>query len=506
MFKLKKLEIEVDHKYIVMLLEKDAKELGLKKGDRVKVFSSQDSSKQLVCDINIINNQGVKKKDQDINIKLGELGVYKDAFYKLGFKEGHSISLSPAPKPDSLKYVRKKFLGERLTESEFKEIVQDITLNKYTDIESTYFVLGCSAHPLNDEEVIGLTKAMVSVGKQLDFRTKDRKIVVDKHCVGGIPGNRTTMIVVPIIAAAGLTIPKTSSRAITSPAGTADTMEVLANVDLDITQMHKCVEHTGGCMVWGGALDLSPADDAIIYVEHPLEIDSEGQMIASIMSKKKSVGSTHVLIDIPYGKNAKVQDLKSAKRLKKRFEKVAKALGMIVEVLITDGSEPIGNGIGPLLESEDVLMVLKNSSECPIRLKEKSLLLAGKILEMGKICNSGKGYSRAKDILEFGLAHKKFEEIIEFQGRKKKTPRAKYILDIVANEGGIVREIHNKKIASLAFLLGAPKDKASGLYIRKNVGDKVKRGEILFSLYSNSNLKLKFAKIRVDEDSPYIIR
>ena len=170
----------------------------------------------------------------------------------------------------------------------------------------------CAGDRLDIRETIDLTAAMVEVGEKLSWGV-DR--VADKHCVGGLPGNRTSMIVVPIIAAAGLLIPKTSSRAITSPAGTADVMETLTRVDLDIADIRKVVEREGGCIAWGGAVRLSPADDILIGVERPLDFDSEGQLVASVLSKKIAAGSTHVVLDLPVGPTAKLRDAEAAARL-----------------------------------------------------------------------------------------------------------------------------------------------------------------------------------------------
>jgi thymidine phosphorylase len=140
--------------------------------------------------------------------------------------------------------------------------------------------------------------------------------VVDKHSIGGIPGNRTTMIVAPIVAAHGLIMPKTSSRAITSPAGTADTMEVLAKVDLSEAEMRSVVERCGACIAWGGHVNLSPADDVIIAVERPLQIDTPEQMVASILSKKMAAGVTHLVLDIPFGPTAKIRSAAYAQRVR----------------------------------------------------------------------------------------------------------------------------------------------------------------------------------------------
>ncbi len=169
---------------------------------------------------------------------------------------------------------------------------------------------------LSAAETVALTDAMVKTGDRLSWQASK---VADKHCIGGLPGNRTSMIVVPIIAAAGLIIPKTSSRAITSPAGTADVMETLTRIDLDIHEMRRLVEREGGCIVWGGSMQLSPADDILIGVERPLDFDSEGQLVASVLSKKIATGSSHVVIDIPVGPTAKLRTLEAASRLESRL-------------------------------------------------------------------------------------------------------------------------------------------------------------------------------------------
>ena len=504
MFKVKKIEINAKHDFLALLLEKDAKELNLLAKERIKILSPY-TNKYIICELEIIDYKKKKGSHKDICLKPGELGLIESAFNKLNLHENKKVNLTPAPKPKSLEYVKRKFNGEKLTEKEFLEITQEIVDNKYSNVETTYFVLACTAHKLDDKETTYLTKAMVKLGKVLNFKKNESDIIVDKHCIGGVPNNRTTLLVVPIIAAAGLKIPKTSSRSITSPAGTADTMEVLANVDIPLSQMYNIVNDINGCIVWGGALDLSPADDIIIQVEHPLEIDSQGQMIASILSKKKSAGSTHVLIDIPVGKNTKVKNFLAGLKLKKRFEKIGNAIDLKIKVIITNGDQPIGNGIGPLLEAEGVLDILKLKEGHNEELKEKSLKMAGILLEMSKKIPKGKGYKTAKQILESKQAFKKFDEIITAQGKKEKLSKAKYTIKIKSKLKGKIKEINNKKISKLAFILGAPEDKSAGLILKKNLGDKIEKEEEIIELYSNSHLKLKYAKNYLEEHKNTII-
>src|SRR5690606_39154037 len=324
----------------------------------------------------------------------------------------------------------------RLDRDDFRAIVRDIAAHRYSKIELTAFVVATNQGELDREEVYFLTEAMTSVGHRIDWRERP---VVDKHCIGGIPGNRTSMLVVPIVAAHGLLCPKTSSRAITSPAGTADTMEVLAEVDLPMERLHQIVQEQRGCLAWGGTAKLAPADDILISVERPLAIDSMAQMVASIISKKSACGSTHLLIDIPCGPKAKVRSMKEAMQLRKLFEFVGDRIGLVTEVIITNGSQPVGNGIGPVLECRDVMQVLENAPDAPHDLREKSLQLAGRIIEFDADVRGGQGYAIARDILDSGRALAKMRDIIAAQGIQTQTFQLGTLTwDITAPKSGVV--------------------------------------------------------------------
>jgi thymidine phosphorylase len=431
-----------------------------------------------------------------------EIGLSEYAFEKFGVADGEGVEVTPAPPPASLGSIKKKITGGRLTPRDFQGIIGDIVEGRYSKVELTAFVVACTINKLDDMEVAHLTDAIVRGGRRLDFQG----MVVDKHCIGGIPGNRTTMIVVPIVAAAGLTIPKTSSRAITSPAGTADTMEVLAEVEVPLERIYEIVKQEGGCIVWGGALDMAPADDVIITVEKPLNIDSEGQMIASILSKKAAAGSTHVVIDIPVGRTAKITSEKEGLKLKARFEKVAAQLGITAKVLLTDGSQPIGRGIGPVLEALDVLKVLQNKEDAPLDLKEKSVFLAGELIELSGKSKEGDGKEIARELLESGKALKKFEALRALQGERGAPALASNCFDVRAERGGRVTGIDNQGIARTAKLAGAPKDKDAGVYLFKKVGDHVKKGEPLFRIYANNSTTMSFARKHSEEEGVYEIR
>lgn len=419
-----------------------------------------------------------------------EIGLTEPAFRRLGVQEGGTVTIAPARSPQSLEHVRAKIVGETLDKHQIESIIHDIVGYRYSDMEIAAFLVACAGF-LTTDELLHLTFAMADVGNHM---TWNAPVVVDKHCIGGIPGNRTTMIVVPIVAAHGLTIPKTSSRAITSPAGTADTMEVLARVDLSMDEMRSVVEECNGCLIWGGHVNLSPADDILIGVERPLNLDTREQMVASIMSKKKAAGSTHLVIDLPVGPSAKVRDATEAMRLRKLFEFVADAMKIHVDVLVTDGAQPIGRGVGPILEAHDVMAVLANDQGAPADLREKSLQLAGRVLEADPAIRGGGGYERARQLLDSGAALASMNRIIDAQGRAPGAAVAGPLTaDICADADGIVASIDCFRIAQLARLAGAPLDRGAGLMMLKRVGDRVEAGEPLYRIHSAGESHFNFA-------------
>ena len=432
-----------------------------------------------------------------------QLGVSEEAFARLGVAEGHVASIAHAEPPHSIAALHRKINGDRLGREDLMGIIRDIAEARYSKIELAAFVVATNQVELDREEVLHLTEAMIAVGRRLDWRAQvGSGPVVDKHCIGGIPGNRTSMLVVPIVAAHGMLCPKTSSRAITSPAGTADTMEVLANVELPFDRMVSIVRDHHACLAWGGTADLSPADDILISVERPLSIDSPGQMVASILSKKIAAGSTHLVLDIPVGASAKVRSMAEAHRLKKLFEFVAEHLRLQLDVVISDGRQPIGRGIGPVLEARDVMQVLRGDPEAPHDLRQKSLRLAGRMIEFDPDVRGGQGYQIARDILESGRALAQMEAIIEAQGRRAEPPPLGALsTEILAPQDGVVLSLDNLRIARIARLAGAPQVPGAGLDLLKKLGDTVKAGEALYRIHAQYPTDLQFARELADRDS-----
>lgn len=404
-------------------------------------------------------------------------------------QDAWAVFSHPEP-PASAAALRAKVFGQRLDDGNFLDLMRDTVANRLSDIELAAFVTACAGERLDHRETIGLTRAMVAVGQQLDWGMGP---VLDKHCVGGLPGNRTTPIVVAIVAAAGYRIPKTSSRAITSPAGTADTMEVMAPVMLDLAAMRRVVDREGGCIVWGGNVGLSPADDVLIRVERPLDFDSDGQLVASVLSKKVAAGSTHVLIDIPVGPTAKVRSNEAANSLEARLLSTAQAMGLQISVMRTDGRQPVGFGIGPALEARDVLAVLRREESAPQDLRERALDLAGTLLDIAPDAAPGNGRNTARNLLDSGAALDKFLAICDAQGGFTEPALATFIQPVLSMRNGQVLNVDNRRLAKIAKLAGAPASPRAGIDCRLRIGDSIRTGDPLFHVHAQTSGELDYA-------------
>jgi len=427
----------------------------------------------------------------DSLLALDEASLSEAAWQLLGAKTGDLVRLSHSPPVESLSQVRAKVYGEKLSPEGIESIVRDIVAGRYSDIDLAAFVTAFAGAQVDLDETTALTRAMIDTGERLYW---GRSPIVDKHCVGGLPGNRTSMIVVPIVAACGLTIPKTSSRAITSPAGTADAMETIAPVDLDLTHMRRVVEHEGACIVWGGRVRLAPADDIIISVERPLDFDSGTQLVASVLSKKAAAGSTHVVIDIPIGPTAKDRPIAAADALESMLLTVGTGIGLSVRVVRTDGTQPVGRGIGPALEARDVLSVLRRCDNAPADLRDRSLALAGVVLEIGGVATIGTGRARAQEALETGAALRKFEAICAAQGGMREPAIAPLTHVVRATRRGRISGIDNRRLARLAKLAGAPRAASAGVELHARLGAAVERDEPLITIYAETPGELDYAR------------
>jgi thymidine phosphorylase len=494
---LKRMHIDT-HQEPVIYMHKDChvcRSEGFYAHSRVRITTGKSS---IIATVNMVTNGDLSRQ---------EVGLSESAWRLLTAEEGEKAYFSHAKPADSMSAVRGKVYGTRFNEHSTKHIIHDITRGYYSDIQLASFITSCAGNRLNTEEIIFLTKAMVDAGSQLDWGSEK---VMDKHCVGGLPGNRTTPIVVAIVCAAGLIMPKTSSRGITSPAGTADTMETLAPVTLTIDQMRSVVEQEGGCIAWGGSVSLSPADDILIRVERALDLDSEGQLVASVISKKVAAGSTHALIDLPVGITAKVRDIEYANKLAYQLEKTSEALGLKASCLITDGQQPVGYGIGPALEAQDIIAVLQNSPLAPQDLRQRALTIAAKILEMGEAASVDQGMKLATELLNSGKAWAKFQAICDAQGGMTEPPEAAHRYEVRSDKQGVVCYINNRFISKLAKLAGAPSAPAAGILFKTRLGEMVDVGTPLFELHAETKGELEYAidflashpeAIRIEEET-----
>lgn len=488
--KAKRLDICTGDRYVAVLHKDTAALFNLAPADRLCLKKGKNEAVAMV-------------EISDDLIKKDTIGLYGEVYATLKVGRGDKLQVSLAEKPKSIEYIRNKLAGKRLSKQEIDAIVSDIVNEDLSDTELAYFVAGAQVQGLNDAETLELTRSIFEHGKKL---TINERIIMDKHCIGGVPGNRTTLIVVPIITAAGFKMPKTTSRAISGPAGTADTFEALCNVNHSVKELEKIVKEVGGFISWGGTMDLASADDELIGVRHSLELDPPGLLLASIMAKKAAVSANTIIIDIPFGQGCKCRSKAEAKRLGHKFMKIARAFKMKLQVYLSDGTQPVGRGVGPVLEILDVIKVLRNEGDAPEDLREKSLRLAGTLIDMSGRFWWKKGYNVAKKIVESGRAYDQFQKIINAQGARKKALRpGRFTFDIPAKKSGRVKRIDNKEVIAVARLAGSPNDVAAGIFFHHKVGDRVNKRQKLFTVYSSDKQRLEFAREYLESHQPVFV-
>jgi AMP phosphorylase len=484
------IDLEVGRR-MVLLHEKDAQEIGVLAHDWVNIVHRRRKTTAFVDTTKTYLNPG-------------EIGIFRDCREEFRAKEGASIAVSLAKPPESIRFIHKKMDGSALTKGEYHAVVQDLVDRKLSEVQIAAFLLAQERYGMTMDEIEYLTRAMVETGTVMNFR----RACSDKHSIGGVPGNKVTLLIVPIVASAGLLIPKTSSRAITSASGTADTMEVLAQVEFDAHELKRIVLKTSGAIVWGGTLGMAPADDLLIRVEHPLNVDPLGQMLASILSKKLSVGADHVLIDIPVGPEAKVKTMEEARKLARSFVELSERFNIHLQCGITYGGQPVGHMIGPALEAREALLALEGKG--PASLVEKSTALAGILLEMGHAAPPGRGKGMATEILTSGKALNTMREIIEAQGGNPKISPADIAIGRCRTElrapcDGFVTNVSNNAITAIARAAGAPREKGAGVALLWKRGYKVKKDDVLLEIYAERPTKLNDAQVLAQSLTPITV-
>ena len=480
--KAKYLDIQTGRPWVVLIHEEDGKVYGVRAGDELSV---KWNHKKTEVGVDITRDF----------VKPGEIGLFRDIVERYKIKEGDVLELTLAPAAPSLECIQKKLIGKRLSYPEVKSIIYDIVNYHLDDIQISFFVASAfMKNGFSNEEIYYLTRAMAETGEIMHWDGK----VADKHSIGGLPGNRTTPIIVSIVSSLGILMPKTSSRAITSEAGTADVMEVLTPVEFSSDKIREIVNKTKACIVWGGALRLAPADDRILKVSYELGIEPYSKMIVSIMSKKVAIGATHLVIDMPIGEGAKIENYREAMKVKKIFEFLGKKFHIKVKVVIENVGKPIGRGIGPILEICDVLRVLQQKDNRPLDLEKRAIKLTGNLLEILGKARKGQGEKLAQQQLISGEAFKQFQKIINAQGGKEDIDSETMILGantykITSDKKGIIKKIDLKHLIRIVRLLGSPITKEAGVYLNKTVGEKVEVGETLITLYTDNDQRLHLA-------------
>ncbi len=481
--KTKLIDIQDGEELIVLINEEDAWEYWISSLDKVIVFYKEQ---EIILNANLTNKL----------VKSGEIGLYKDVYEKYGISADATVGVSfTQTNGKALDALKKAIRGEKLNYKETHAIMKDISDNRFTDTLITYYSAVGFFKKTSDYELYEMAKAMAETGEMLHFDG----VVADKHCMGGVPGNETTMIMIPLLSSLGIKMPKTFSKAITSPAATGECVNVLMNISFTKKEIENLVKKQNCCLVRGGGLSLAPADEKLIRVAYPLSMQSYSRTVVSIMAKKYAMGITHSLIDIPMGPTAKVPDMKTAKWLKKKYEYVGKKLGMKVCVEITDAKQPIGSGIGATLQVREVLRVLQQHELRPMDLQNKALHLSAKIIELVGMAKGKKAYEIAYQQLKSGAAWKKMQEIIKAQGGKNPHIKsedlelAKFKKEVKAEKDGTIKAIDMKLINLTTRALGAPIDDQGGLYLCKKLGDKVKKNDIIYVMYANQQNKIDMA-------------
>jgi len=492
LLKVKKLYL-IAGRPIAILHQDTAKWLNMHVGERIRICKYGKAKKDIFAPIDITGGNTILNTD--------EIALSQEIVKELGIKKREVVDVNPGMKPLSVEYIKKKLNGQPLNFTELFSIISDIVNNRLTEIEIAYFVSAVYMYDLSFKETVNLTKAMIKTGNKLNI---DRELVLDKHSPGGVEGNRTTPIVVSIIGAVidkfrlNAIMPNNSSRAITSAAGTADVMETVCDVEFPIGELKKIVEKTNSCLVWGGSLGMAPADDKLIQVERLLSLDPKGQLIASILSKKLAAGVNRLLLDISYGPGSKFPTIHDAKALKKRFERLANLFGVQTVIVLTRGDQPIGKGVGSVLEMKDVLEVLKQEKCRPRDLEDRSIYLASELLALVLKIKLSRAEKIVKGVLLSGEAFDKFKEIIEAQGgstsKFKELSVGRHIARVLSDKKGVVKEISNKKLSRTARFAGSPIDKGAGLILHKHLHDRVNKKEVLFTIYAETKEKLISAK------------
>ena len=486
-------DIQNGNGHIIMINSEQAADYGIKDGDKISLIRKNE---EFIVDVSLT----------DSYVHANEIWVTKDFLDEYPIMEWDTVLVSfVKSNPLSMQAIRKKMLWKKINEEEIDAIIEDIKNNKIHDLVLAYYVSTSFFYKSNIHELAYTTKATAYTGDMYRFPW----IVAGKYCIWWVPGNETTMIVVPILASLWITTPKTFSKAITSPAATGECVNVLMDIEFDKQEVIRLTDKVWACLVWNEKLNLAPVNDRIIRVSAPLGMEPYARMISSIMAKNYAMWINHCLIDIPMWPTAKVATMKDAKRVAKRFKEIWEYLWIKMAVEITDGCQPIGKWIWACLQTREALRILQQYKTKSEDLEKKAIFLASKLLVL---CWKASNMRRAKKLVDTQLenweAWKKMQEIIKAQNwnpnvKSEDIQLGKFSHDIVAEKDCVITKVDMKHLNTMVRWLWAPKQYEAGIYLYKKVWDKVKKWEIIYTMYSNSANKLNLIKQMQQEKDFY---
>ena len=478
--------------HIVMINREQADEYGIKDDDKISLIRKNE---EFVVDVSLT----------DSYVQANEIWVTKDFLDEYPVMEWDTVLVSFVKNnPLSMQAIRKKMLWKKINEEEIDAIIEDIKDNKIQDLVLAYYVSTSFFYKSDIHELAYTTKATAYTWDMYRFPW----IVAWKYCIWWVSGNETTIIVVPILASLWITVPKTFSKAITSPAATGECVNVLMDIEFEKQEVIRLTDKVWACLVWNEKLNLAPVNDRIIKVSSPLGMEPYARMISSIMAKNYAMWINHCLIDIPMWPTAKVATMKDAKRVAKRFKEIWEYLWIKMDVQITDGNQPVGRWIWACLQTREALRILQQYKIRSEDLENKAIFLASKILVL---CGAANSMSNAKKLVKAQLenweAWKKMQEIIKAQNwepniKSEDIQLGKFSHDVIADKDCIITKVDMKHLNTMVRWLWAPKEYQAWIYLHKKLWDKIKKWELIYTMYSPSANKLNLVK-KVQEQKDF---
>lgn len=494
------LDLGEDNDFNVVLNRADAERLGIREGETAMVGFGEI---ELYADV----------METDSKVREGEIGLFEEIWQEYDLRPGTSIFVDIPEPSKSLDAISRKLKGQPLSKEDLEGIMKDIGSRKLKETEIAFFISTFFNPGFNDDEIYWMAKGMAESGDILDFRNirGNGDLVADKHSIGGVAGKAITPTLVPILVAGGLVVPNTSTRAITSPAGTSDILEVVMPVALSKEKIMSVVKEVGGCMFWGGSLELSPADDVIINVERSLRIQEFQKVLVSIVAKKISMGISNILVDLPYGEGTKIENPDDVVMLEREFKKLFKKFGIECDVIKRLVKGPDGRSVGPNLEIKEALNILERDSDKCGDLEDVVIEMAGRLFENTGKAIKGQGKKMAQRILDSGEALETFWKIAFAQGATKRVKSgdiavAELSYDLLSDRNGVVSYVDNRNIVSVARALGCPKIKEAGMRVHKLPGESVKKGDKLITIYAKTDGRLENGKGYLNIDKLFKFR